>query len=245
MVSKVKKEDNETSPVWIILAIIFGLVFFFAIFSNWFFGNDKIDNQKPITQGYYPTTNSEASEPAYNSYGISKELQQKTTLPYLEYNSEKIDCSNSKNYDRLSLAYSFYISSKWIPSTKEGTFYTDANVILNNGCTNLYPHYITQIVFNSLIIEEEDSLCDVYDVAVSGEYVAEPLRPTETLVSVGAFMLTNKNRLYFLSVNQTGNYFIRRMVSDCKTNQTLVDTTIKIKMGDIIQDYYNKVDLVN
>ncbi|MBI2233070.1 MAG: hypothetical protein HYU56_04065 [Candidatus Aenigmarchaeota archaeon] len=166
----------------------------------------------------------------YDNDGVSLDLKEKTTLPYLE-SINSIDCSNPNNYNRSSIGHGFYLNSKWIPSTKEGTFDTIVESVVNTGCTNLYTRYLTYIVFNSSVIKKYDSGCYPN---------AEPLRPTKGFAHAGVFLWTEN-----LVVNQTGQYLVQIDIMDCIANETLSKKAVIVDMGNINSEYYNRVDSSN
>lgn len=164
----------------------------------------------------------------FNKQGVSSELDRRVSYDYLDYSMEKIDCSNTKNYNKSQLGYEFYIESKWIPSTKEGNFQGGMDIISNRGCTNLYLNYKLYLVFNSEVIKKIDFGCYPNN---------EPLRPTNGYIGTNNWLMMKEDWI----VNQTGTYFVQIELIDCKTNETLTKKAVMVDMGNINEKYYNRV----
>ncbi len=241
-------KDNKEIVFFLIIGVIVLIGFFiYEINLNSPVNADATYNIKPNSNPVVETSSNISINPPnnsistnsnynYNDQGVSNELIQKEQSIMIDGTSNQIDCSNPLNYNKSSFENAFYITSQWIPSTNEGMFDTESNVGINNGCTNLYPEYITKIIFNSNIIQEYDSSC--YD------YMSSVLLPTQTTDSAGEITGAPIS-LSSLLINQTGKYLVQRQVIDCKTNQTLSTFTIGIDVGNTIGNYYNKVDFIN
>ena len=172
----------------------------------------------------YPYTQKqvyEEHELEYDKQGVSATLRKR-----LMSSPQQIDCINPNNYNKSSLYYEFYINSKWLPSTQEGTFDGDMARIRNTGCTNLFLESTTYIIFNSTVVHKFEMPCS-----------SQPVRPTDGTVGGGMFI----EGIGFIA-NQTGKYIVQKEFKDCKKNITLIKRAVVIDMGNINKDFYNKVD---
>jgi len=194
-------------------------IILFVIILFWMLNNIFSDYESPEYSSDYDLVQQKTP---YDEYNVLVELAMQNINQFAQ-----IDCKNQANFNKASLGNVFHVHSKWIPSTKEGTFDSLVEGVKNNGCTNLYPNFVTYIVFDGEVIRRFESGC------YSG---AEPLKPTEGYGHAGVFYYKED-----ITVNKTGKYIVQKEVFDCKTKELLSKKAVMVDMGNINDNYYNKV----